>query len=224
MVTKSNPIYLDFYTKYIASKVLTPRTYNLTFEGLSYDVNGQKILISVNGTWGTQGLISLAPDRYIVHGSSSPTQYTLAGDTCYLGFNDTINVTESETHYTVKAIYDCSLILVDTTGIDHTFMMASPSTWMDHGPAGAPIPYTYTSTMMKTDGFYHTFLKSRYVAPGRVELDLVITKRDKKQVPIYLWTYKWEEGKYYYFGNTDNTYNLVPMTNSDILLPANNNH
>lgn len=199
ITTKGTSVYLDFYTKYIASKILTPRTYTLLFEGIN-----NHLTTAVSGKWANKDLIALPPDRYAIQGNSYPTQYDLCGDTCYLEFHDTINITQASTNIMLKAQYVCSLILLDTLNVKSTEF------------GGVMTGFTYKKTMLKTEGFYSSFITAKHIDTSHhsnnVDLDLVVTERNNKVVTILLWTYLWEDGKYYYFGNTDNGYNLSPMT------------
>ena len=68
--------------------------------------------------------------------------------------------------------------------------------------------------MMKSEEFYHTFIRGKSVTGVNMYVDLIITRKvPNERVTIFLWDYIWEAGKYYYFGNSDNDYNLVPMIN-----------
>jgi hypothetical protein len=201
ITTKGNSVYLDFYTKYIASKILTPHTYTLLFEGIN-----NHLTTAVSGKWANKDLVALPPDRYAIQGSSYPTKYDLCGDTCYLEFHDTVDITQTSTSVILKADYVCSLILLDTTNVKSTEFQGVMTGW------------TYKTTMLKTEGFYSSFITGKPMDESEhssnVHLDLVVTERNNKVVTILLWTYSWEDGKYYYFGNTDNNYNLSPMTSN----------
>ena len=216
---KGEPLYLDFYTKYIASKVLTPRTYYVNFYN-----NETRVGASISGTWGSKSLISLPPGTYETEGFSFPTTYGMCGDTAYLTFKDPITVTETSTHLVLNAYYDCALILLDTTGVIRTdIFMPAPDT--ANFSFYQPYYQAVKPTMLKTDGFYHTFL---FLNDGYddVNLYLTVTGRERVMVdpsnPEYmvnkattfpLFIYTWEAGKYYYFENTDSEYAFTPMTN-----------
>jgi hypothetical protein len=221
MVTKSNPIYLDFYTKYIASKLLTPKTYSITFGGLNKNVVGR-----VRGVWGAKQLVAFPPDRYVISGTSWPTKYNICGDTCSLKFCDTIDITQLTTNITLKAYYDCSLILVDTTNVKNTNYVISKA-WNYI----VPFVDAVKSTMMKTDNFYYTFYNGDAMEgcspKNNINLNVYSRQIDQigtpydptaiifKATTILLWFYTWEAGKYYYFGDSNGSYNLQPMTNGE---------
>jgi hypothetical protein len=207
MITKGEPTYLDFYNEYIASKILTPKTYYIKITPIDYpQINGW----SGNGKWGSKTLIALSPAKYSVEGYSKPLKYEICGDTCCLKFHDTINVTQTTTNIILKAYYDCSLILLDTTDVKSTYLwtsgVAQNMIFKDH----------YNPTMMKTKEFYHYFYDDAAKIDSRLgDLFLNVYHRSTQpQTAIILYFYKWEAGKYYYFGETANGYTLTPMTSN----------
>jgi|NGEPerStandDraft_6_1074524.scaffolds.fasta_scaffold13626_2 hypothetical protein len=195
ITTKDGSVYLDFYTKYIAGKVLTPRIYVLMFRGIDNNYS-----TDVTGKWGDKSLVSLPPGNYMVTGGSKPQGNDLCSDTCFLGFWDTLKVTQTSISVIVKAYYACSLILLDTTNVKSTRIT------QDVTPG-----FNCTTAMMKTEGFYHTFIVQSEIDAQNTYPRLFITERTNKVVQILLWDYVWELGKYYYFGNSDNSYILSPM-------------
>jgi hypothetical protein len=64
------------------------------------------------GHWGVPNLIALPKGTYQVTGESNPTVYTIAGDTCYLSFNEIVTIDPTTTSITLKANNTCSLIRV----------------------------------------------------------------------------------------------------------------
>src|ERR1035437_5963526 len=213
---KDGSIYLDFYTKYISSKILTPKTYILLFSGQAHG-----FVTSITGKWGNKSFISFPPDKYTVIGTSVPTKYDIAGDTCYLSFHDTVTVTPLTSNIVLSATYDCSLLLFDTTNVTSTAIQADNPAYNDK-----TFGYTFKTSMLKTEEFYSMFLRAGendgWGNPGA--LDIYLNGRNDKRVSFGSWNYTFEPGKYYYLSSTDNSYNLVPMTNSDNLLPAVNQH
>jgi|ERR1035437_1070084 hypothetical protein len=215
ITAKGESVYLDFYTKYIESKILTPRTYILSFHGLTND-----FVLSVTGKWSDKDLISLPPDKYSIIGSSVPKTYELCGDTCYLQFGDTIDVTATTTNITLRAFYTCALLLFDATNIESTNINA------EHPEKG----YTYKTTMVKTEEFYHTFLLTSgggtedYGMQG-AELSLTIYTKDNGEWGFGIWKYQFMPGKYYSFSSSDGGFTLPQMIDaSDNLLPMVNQH
>jgi hypothetical protein len=215
MTTKDQPIYLDFYNKYIIGKILTPKTYILLFSGQT-----NSFVTSATGKWGDKEFISLPPDKYVVDGTSVPTKYDIAGDTCYLTFHDTVDVTATTSNILLTAKYNCSLLLFDTTDVTSTLIQSDNSVYNDK-----TLGYTFKTSMLKTEEFYSTFLLAGdYTGWQYGALDIYLYGRNNKQVYFGTWKYSFKPGKYYYFSSTDNSYTLVPMTDSNVLLPAVNNH
>jgi hypothetical protein len=207
ITAKGAPIYLDFYTKYIFGKILTPKTYKLAFASHS----SGRWVAGMSGKWGDKKSIFLPPDRYDIVGISYPTKYDICGDTCYLTFHDTATITQTTSNIVLSAAYDCSLLLFDTTNVTGTLIQEDNDSYSDTLSG-----YTFKTTMSNTEGFYFTFLRAREFKdlqhPGALGISLIY-----KNNLIYFrsWTYTFEPGKYYYFGNTDNNYSLTPMSNGE---------
>jgi len=222
-ITAKGGVYLDFYAKYVANKTLTPKTYYINF----YD-GEKKVMASVSGTWGSKALVSLPPGTYATDGFSWPTSYGVCGDTAYLRFKDTVTITQTSTNLVLNAHYDCSLILLDTADVISTDIFM-PATDTANFRFYQPYYQAVKKTMMKTEGFYHTFFFiGAAVGDGydKTNLYLSVTERQRVVVdpsnPDYminkittfpLSVYNWEAGKYYYFESTESGYNLTPMTN-----------
>ena len=206
ITAKGGSVYLDFYTKYIFGKILTPRTYYLEFDG----IDNPNFMLAVLGKWANKDLISVPSGKYIIQGYSYPTIYNISGDTCYLKFYDTINVTETIINITLAAKYDCSLILLDITNTQNVQLRN------DGNFVNGAGNWTYKSTMMKSEEFYHTFIRGKSITGVNMYVDLIITKEvPNERVTIFLWNYIWEAGKYYYFSNSDNNYTLSQFTNGN---------
>jgi hypothetical protein len=219
ITAKDGSPYLNFYNKYISSKVLTPKTYVINFNALTLQT-----ATTAAGEWGSKILVALPPDKYAVNGVSRPVRYGVCGDTCYLKFHDTIDITQTTTNITLKAYYDCSLILLDTTDVKKALLFADTTKWTFYQTFHNAVK----TTMMKTADFYHTFYADG-PANGdgcdKTNLYLNVTSRRTQTIidplrgpftenistDIILWLYKWEPGKYYYFSATDNGYTLSPM-------------
>jgi hypothetical protein len=220
ITAKGESPYLYFYNKYISSKVLTPKTYSINFTAINLHTAQ-----TVSGQWGSKMLVSLAPDKYAIEGVSQPLKYPVCGDTCYLKFHDTIDITQTSTNITLKAYYDCSLILLDTTDVKSTRFFADTTKWSFY----TSFHNAVKTTMMKTEDFYHAFyFEGAANGDGydKTQLYLNVISRRTETIPsptgpyvqnksttFILWLYEWEAGKYYYFENTDNGYTLTPMTN-----------
>jgi hypothetical protein len=201
MTPKNSSNYLSFYTKYIESRVLTPRLYIITLAKteLYYEHAYSR---TYGGKWGDHTLISVPTGKYHVTGGSIPQMYSASGDTCSFRFDDTITVISATTTLTLKARYTCFLILLDTMNVKSTRF------------EGEIYGSIYKTTMMKTEEYYHAFIGGipPPVSNEYYNLRLTITQKNNRETIIPLTDYTWQYGKYYYFGNTGNNYTLPPMT------------
>ena len=182
------------------SKTLTPRTYQLIFSSQ----DSTSFTTTAVGHWGVPNFIALPKGTYKVTGESTPTVYTIAGDTCYLSFNEIITIDPATTSITLKANYTCSLILVDTLNVLKAELFKASSLNTN----------TFKSQLMKTDEYYHTFARDSYLmdrSKYAVNFTLTITKRNSDVVNLLLWNYYWEAGKYYYFANTYSGFDVPAM-------------
>jgi hypothetical protein len=199
MATKAFTIseqYQSFYTKYIADRLLTPTCYALNFTG----INGHFKTTAVVGKWANKDLITLPEDTYIVSGKSWPKKFMASGDTCYLSIQDTIIINANTTDITLKATYDCYLILFDNSNIAVYSITESP---MSDDPA---ISGEHNPRMMKTENFYHIFCVANNII-------MSIETLDHMAANFIMSDYKFDLGKYYYFQYVGGTYNLTPMIN-----------
>jgi hypothetical protein len=196
MITKASigEEYQSFYTKYIASRLLTPTRYALNFTG----VNGHFKTTAVVGEWANKDLITLPEDTYIVSGKSWPKEYQASGDTCYLAIQDTIVIDVTTTSLILKATYDCYLLLFDGSNIASYSITESPI---------SPFPEVtgyHDTQMMKTDNLYHIFCRENNIVMSIETLDHVAAN-------FIMSDYKFDIGKYYYFQYVNGSYSLQPM-------------
>jgi hypothetical protein len=225
---KGSTDYLNFYTKYVEGKILTPKTYVLTFTRLddystpeSSEDFRNNLFVTV-GKWASKDQISILPGKYLVGGYSFPINRTIIpgtpnnivimkndiiGDTCYIEFHDTLTITQTTASITLKAKYACSLILLNTTDVLNTFLKQSEDYYKDMGD------WSFKTSMMKTEEFYHSFVRSEFVSgvPYYYNIQLIVNKIMNERVTINLWNYSWENSKYYYFEFANNNYTLAPM-------------
>jgi len=187
--------YNAFYTKYIASRRLTPTKYCLNFEGINHHFKTQAVV----GKWKNTDLITLPEDTYIVSGKSWPKKFQASGDTCYLAINDTIIIDANTTSITLKATYDCYLILFDNSNIS-VYSITESSLAPEPQVTGV-----HDSQMMKTENFYHIFCREN-------NLIMSIQTKDNVAANYILSDYKFDIGKYYYFEYVNGSYSLQPMS------------
>jgi hypothetical protein len=200
MATKGASIsdeYQAFFTKYIASRRLTPAKYVLNFEGVNHHFKTQSI-----GKWANKDLITLPEDTYIVSGGSYPKIFQASGDTCYLAIQDTIIVNATSTSFILKATYDCYLLLFDNSNVALYSITESPQS-DESQVTGVHCPY-----MMKTENFYHIFCRQ-----NNITLDIELLDHLTSSTYVFS-NYKFDIGKYYYFEYVNGSYSLQPMINA----------
>jgi hypothetical protein len=188
--------YQAFYTKYIAGRILTPARYQLNFTGVDHHFSGQFV-----GKWKDKDLITLPADTYIISGKSYPKVFRASGDTCYLAIQDTIVIDETTTNLTLKATYDCYLILFDNSNISVYSITESP---MSDDPL---INGEHNPRMMKTENFYHIFCVANNITVN-------LETNDQETTRYIFADYKFDIGKYYYFEYINGSYNLQPMNSN----------
>jgi hypothetical protein len=211
--------YKAFYNKYIVGRILTPKLYSLTFTG----INTHSITSIVSEKWSDKRILTLPEEKYIVTGYSKPKcqSFSLSGDTCYFSFNDTIEITQNTTEITLKAIYDCSLILFDTTNIDFIgvgLSNAIEETTLDPNIRISTFEGWYCKpTLLKTENFYHLFLFNNDAwKANKGNLIMSIVKyRGTTVMNVQLGTYSFVPAYYYYFADTNGDYILPPMSPSN---------
>lgn len=191
-------VYDAFYDKYIKTKQLTPKTFSLTFK---HKESGALTKIS-NGVWNNNDVIRLVEGEYEVTGTSAPistnnTVLEYASDTVYLKFNEVINITKDMTKVNLTAIYDSYLLMFDNTNYKN---------------ASCKI-YSYNAKdLIKTDSNYIVFIKSlndRYSTENDNYIHL--TRNDNSTISIELDKQPFEKGKYYYFNDMTNSFDIPKM-------------
>jgi hypothetical protein len=182
--------YSTFYNKYVATKKLTPSTYNIVIQS---ETGANKITVS--GRWDRNDFITLPEGKYKVAGTSTPnTTYSLQ-DTVSLAFNDVIEITSSTTSYSLNSSYDCYMLAFNADKYKSiTFKN------LQHK---APSKY------LKDDIFFF-FAKQSFKGVDYSEMDL--EKSDGSYTTIDLSTFTFEKGKYYYFNETAGSFSLPEMT------------
>jgi len=188
--------YLAFYNKYIVTRLLTPFSYKLHFQG-SKGFSG-----NINGAWKKNDLFTLPIDTYIVTGTSFPVRnksYNFEddtySDTTYVSFSDTISIDANTTSITLKGEYDCYLMLIENNDLNSCRFNYYPDV---------------QSPMKNTENFYHVYVHSLVAA--QYAYVVAINKSGFTSI-IYLDTFPWSKGKYYYFTSIGGSYSLSPMSN-----------
>lgn len=193
-------LYDKFYEKYIKTKILTPKTFYMEFK------NDQEIVLTINGQeWEQEKGIRLPAGEYTVTGYSYPVEnYTdkpqyLPSDTVYLRFNEKVKITKDTKRLTLNAIYDSFLLLFDIaekSGIE----LGVGQKWLKNDESCYWVFSKEKSWTNWDNGFAFEHYLTAYIHMyGMDRLEIVLGK-----LPI-------EKGKYYYFNDMKNSFDIPKM-------------
>lgn len=184
-------LYTNFYNKYIKTKLLTPTTYTLALS--TKDVPKST---TINGYWGNKDGIRLLEGTYNIYGTSNPISSKASIDTLSMSFSEKVAITKETTSITLTAKHSSFMLIFDasnTTSIDYSGYL--------HGGYG-------TYSLAKKDDIFYIFISKDIEESDKI----VITRKAKKQVTINLYGLPFEKGKYYYFNDVTNSFDIPPMT------------
>lgn len=191
-------VYDAFYDKYIKTKQLTPKTFSLTFK---HKESGALTKIN-NGVWNNNDVIRLVEGEYEVTGTSAPISknYVVqeyASDTVYLKFNEVVNITKDMTKVNLTAIYDSYLLMFDNTNYKSASYRIINYNAMD---------------MIKTESNYIVFIKNlKNYSSNNDDNVIQLTRNDNSTISIELDEQPFEKGKYYYFNDMTNSFDIPKM-------------
>ena len=184
-------IFDEFYEKYIKTKTLTPKSYSLKFTNIE-----TKAYAEFNGYWNHKDGIRLIEGEYEVTGSSSPVQkMTNASDSVYISFTDTVTITKDMKTLTLKADYNAYLLMFDAENINEISYNLGDNN-----------NTSYSLKKINENIFYlfMNYIYGQYTSIG-------IAHKDGKFSYIYLKGMPFEKGKYYYFNDMTNSFDLPKM-------------
>ena len=190
MTRAGSTTYTDFYNKYIKTKQLTPKNFDLTFTNKETGATA-----TIKGNWNKKHSFKLLTGEYEVTGTSHPSTvyYMSCIDSLYLAFKENITITNNTENITLNAQYDSFMLMFDK----------SDKTRVEYGSSYGD----GTTTNLKTiDDLYYAF----FCELRGNGLSLRIT-RDKETSTVKLDDIPFEKGKYYYFNDIDNSFNIPPM-------------
>jgi hypothetical protein len=189
-------VYADFYNKYIETKVLTPKKYELTF-----DNNETKATTTINGNWDRKDGIRLLEGSYTVVGSSRPVVKYEFSDSLFLSFNEVVDIKKDDTDLLLTALHDSFLLMFD---VDNTAKIDLKTTVLS---SGSP-----EKQVIKDDKLYWIFLQDVVSSFGsNYFYTLKIYRKDGNNSNVVLKNMPFEKGKYYYFNDLTNSFNIPPM-------------
>lgn len=189
-------VYNDFYEKYIETRKLTPTTYSLTFTNQETGA-----VATINGRWDKKDGIRLPEGTYNVSGTSIPQEgdFKEWSDSVYLVFNETVSLKKDDTKLTLTAIYDSFLLMFDT---ENTSKISCECRG-------------FTSTNKKgvpnDDKQFWIFMQKTYYDSKSHDFYLLVTRNDGQKSTIKLVDIPFEKGKYYYFNDMTNSFDIPRM-------------
>ena len=199
MSRSGESIYSSFHEKYVKPRVLTPKTYTLVFENLETGATSHQ-----QGTWGNKEGIRLHTGEYKVTGESKPYMEDngVCIDSLTLKFEENITITESMTTLTLQAKHDSYMMFFDKEGKKHVDYKYSNDGW-----DGTKL------NLKSVDNIYYCFLSntSNYKQHSIYIYDM----NDNLKVSFNFQATPFEKGKYYYFNDVTNTFNIPPMENGN---------
>lgn len=203
MSRSGESVYESFYNDYVKTKILAPYSYELTF------MVEDKVIASMKGPWGGAG-IRLKEGDYKIVGSSIPkiySSYQGAEDICdslYLNFNEHVSITKVTEKITLTAKYDCYLLLFNADNIK--------SITASFGD----------KKLAQIGNVYYLFVRKDYYTtqgsygPYNTELCLDIVKKDGTKIDnLEIGKQGFEKGKYYYFNDMTNSFDIDPMVDGN---------
>lgn len=188
-------VYSEFYEKYVKTKQLTPTTYSLTFTNQETGATAR-----INGRWDKKDGIRLPEGTYNVTGSSTPIARESRewSDSIYIAFNETVSIRKDDTQLTLSAIYDSFLLMLDT---ENTIDVSCKCNALSMS----------REKLSHNDKQFWMFMQNTYRSDIINYYYLVVTRKDRETSNITLLDIPFEKGKYYYFNDMTNTFDIPPM-------------
>lgn len=202
-MTKTTDSYSVFYNKYIETRRLTPQQYKISFKSIE---NGDSLV--VQGYWENKDFIKLKEGKYEVRGISYPANSTqkgtaqyIAQDTVSLSFDEIVTITKEMYNLTLKANYNCLMLLFNNTNIEDIYIDKK---------------ITPKVNAYKLDDIFYMFIRDKKLIDDICtvhESPLYIQRIDNSISELWLNKFSMEVGKYYFFEDVNGNYELQPMEN-----------
>ena len=193
-----NEVYEEFYNEYIKAKMLTPSFYSLTFVNKETGAEA-----TIKGKWDSKDGIRLPEGEYEVTGTSTPREKDFSewSDSVHLVFNETVSINRGDTNLTLNAIYDSFLLMFDA---ENTKSISCKNDGFTSS--------VKDDKLSKTDKLFWVFMQQTYYKESRNnDYYLTISRIDGQKSTIMLINIPFEKGKYYYFNDMTNSFDLPPM-------------
>lgn len=199
MTRSGETVYQQFYNDFIKTKELAPETYSLSFFLAPDDEFKQR----ASGPW-NGAMLSLRTGNYHVTGESYPSNYSASeaasryvSDKLYLKFDETIAVSSTTTNLKLTAKYDCYLLLFNKEGIKK-------------------ITYNFQrgdKVASNVGDVYYMFVYKDTDSYEKLYVD--VEKTDGTKINLIIAGNGFEKGKYYYFNDMTNSFDIDPMVNGN---------
>lgn len=193
MSRSGESVYESFYNNYVKTKVLAPKKYNLTFK------KGGDAIRLYNGEWGKTDLIKAPTGSYQIVGESYPNNSSLKSDSLFLKFDEQTTITAETKGITLTAKYDCFLLLFDASNISKI------SAYYNSGSGSR-------KDLVKKDGVFYLFATTTE-SPAPLMID--IERPSGMTINIVASEFDFEKGKYYYFNDITNSFDIDPMVSGN---------
>lgn len=193
MTRAGSTAYTNFYNKYIKTKQLTPKNFELTFKNKETGATA-----TVKGNWDKKHSFKLVTGEYEISGTSHPSAiyYMSCLDSLYLSFKEDVTITNNTEGINLTAQYDSYMMMFDKSDKEKI-------SYRYTGGGSTSVEYT---TLKNVDGIYYAFF-----CKLRANINDICITRNKETSIINLDKIPFEKGKYYYFNDTDNSFNIPPM-------------
>lgn len=184
-------LYTNFYDKYVKTKLLTPTSYSLSI--------GNKEMTkytTIDGYWKSKDGIRLIEGTYDISGISKPGYTYNHVDSLALTFNEKVVITKETTAITLRANYLSYMLMFDANNIKSI----EYSEYTNNGPYK-------TYNLKKADNIFYVFINQK---PGASD-KIIITRKNNSIITINPYGLSFEKGKYYYFNDVTNSFDIPPM-------------
>lgn len=157
-------------------------------------------MAKISGKWGEKNMIRLMEGSYDVTGYARPSSYNQTGiDTLSLSFEETITIVPNTTALTLNAQYDSYLLMFDASTIEKIQYYYNNESNVIHGNK---------IHLPKGDDICYMFVKDFYGAKINT---VQITRKNSKFTEVDLKNIPLEKGKWYYFNDLTESFDLPKM-------------
>lgn len=191
--------YQEFYNNYVKTKQIAPKSYELTFK-----TEDGTIAQTVSGPWIGSSVV-LKEGNYTVTGNSYHSNFRSDNksvryvcDSLYLSFEEPVSITKETVKLVLKAQYDCYLLLFNEANIK-------------------TIQTTFGVNPQKAGSVYYLFVNADTYKwmDLNYSLSIIINKKDGTRIDLSIGGMGFEVGKYYFFNDMTNSFDIDPMPNGN---------